>query len=71
MGPGIARDSATCILLRHPAITSLSPFIIASKPALSLCRPTRVSSMSARAKKWMSVTPGMRQLTDRSVSLES
>jgi hypothetical protein len=65
-------------LFCHPATTSPSPFIIASKPVLATSAgssffmvPTLVSIMSARSKNSVSVAPGMRQVTVMPVSFNS
>ncbi|WP_243422561.1 hypothetical protein [Micromonospora globispora] len=64
--------------MNDPAETFWSPFISASKASSATVRgssffpwPTRVSSMCARSKKFVSVGPGISDVTVTPVSLSS
>src|SRR5207237_3821555 len=61
---------AALTLFFQPATTWYWPFFIASQPSLATSAgeafsslPTFVSSMSARSKKWVSVAPGVREVS--------
>lgn len=64
--------------MSEPATTLSLPAISASKPSLATwagasfsCRPTRVSSMPARWKKFVSVGPGISAVTVMPTSFSS
>ncbi|MGB2567261.1 hypothetical protein ACPFP2_02230 [Micromonospora citrea] len=63
--------AARTLPFSEPAATFSSPFVIASKPCAAARPSARVSAMSAPAKNFVSVGPGISEVTVTPVSFSS